>query len=286
MMTPTTNYHSQSGFPGGATLVMSVYARDSPALFRRALASSLDGPHRPDATVLVVDGPVGVELEAVIAEVEMRPGVTLVRMPRNVGLAAALNAGLERVETTWVLRADADDVNAADRFERQARFANEHPGVALFGGAIAEVDPTDGSVIAHRTVPIHHEEIRRRCVTRSPFNHMTVAFRIEPVRAVGGYPLLHLREDYGLWARLLQQGVNTGNLPDVLVMATTGRDMYRRRGGWRYAAGEWALQSHLVRCGLKAWPAACLHGAMRSLVFLLPAALRGWVYERTLRQHA
>jgi glycosyltransferase involved in cell wall biosynthesis len=286
MTTSAADLSRQSGFPGGATLVMSVYARDSPELFRRALASSLDAPQRPEAAVLVVDGPVGAGLEAVIAAVEERPGVTLVRLPRNVGLAAALNAGLERVDTAWVLRADADDVNAADRFERQARFANEHPDVALFGGAIAEVDPTDGKVIAHRTVPLGHEEIRRRCATRNPFNHMTVAFRTEPVRAVGGYPLLHLREDYGLWALLLQQGVKTGNLSDVLVMATTGRDMYRRRGGWRYATGEWALQAHLVRCGLKAWPAACVHGALRSLVFLMPAALRGWVYERTLRQRA
>jgi hypothetical protein len=286
MTTSAADLPGQFGFPGGATLLMSVYARDSPALFRRALASSLDGPHRPDAAVLVVDGPVGAELEAVIAEVEKRSGVTVVRMPRNVGLAAALNAGLERVKTAWVLRADADDVNAMDRFARQARFANEHPDVSLFGGAIAEVDPTDGKVIAHRTVPIDHEEIRRRCATRNPFNHMTVAFRIEPVRAVGGYPLLHLREDYGLWARLLQQGVKTGNLPDVLVMATTGRDMYRRRGGWRYAAGEWALQRHLVGCGLKSWPAACVQGALRSQIFLLPAALRGWIYERALRQRA
>lgn len=286
MTTPAADRAGQNGFPGGATLLMSVYARDAPDLFRRALASSLDTPQRPEAVVLVVDGPVGAELEAVIAAVEQRPGVTLVRLPRNAGLAAALNAGLERVDTTWVLRADADDVNAADRFARQARFAKEHPDVALFGGAIAEVDPIDGKIIAHRTVPIGHEDIRRRCAARNPFNHMTVAFKIEPVRAVGGYPLLHLREDYGLWALLLKQGVKTGNLPDVLVMATTGRDMYRRRGGWRYAAGEWALQSHLVRCGLKSWPTACVHGALRSLVFLMPAALRGWVYERTLRQRA
>ncbi len=285
-MTSAADFSGQSRFPGGATLLMSVYVRDSPELFRRALASSLDGPHRPDAAVLVVDGPVGADLEAVIAAVEQRPGVTLVRLPRNVGLAAALNAGLERVETAWVLRADADDVNAVDRFARQARFANEHPEVALFGGAIAEVEPLDGKVIARRTVPIGHEEIRRRCATRNPFNHMTVAFRIEPVRAVGGYPLLHLREDYGLWALLLQQGVKTANLPDVLVMATAGRDMYRRRGGLRYAAGEWALQSHLVRCGLKSWAEACAHGALRSVVFLMPALLRGWIYERTLRQRA
>jgi glycosyltransferase involved in cell wall biosynthesis len=273
-------------FPGGVTVLMSVYRRDDARLFRRALDSVFSGSVAPDALVLMVDGPVGDELSAVIAEVEALPGVRVHHLEQNVGLAAALNAGLERVETAWVLRADADDVNAADRFARQARFANEHPDVALFGGAITEVDPIDGKVIAHRTVPIGHEDIRRRCAARNPFNHMTVAFKIEPVRAVGGYPLLHLREDYGLWALLLKEGVKTGNLPDVVVMATTGRDMYQRRGGWRYAAGEWALQSHLVRCGLKSWPAACVHGAMRSVVFLMPAALRGWIYERALRDRA
>jgi hypothetical protein len=121
-------------------------------------------------------------------------------------------------------------------------------------------------------------------VSRNPFNHMTVAYKTRAVMAVGGYPALHLREDYGLWALLLQRGVTCANLPDVLVHATAGSEMYRRRGGWRYAYGEWSLQSHLVRCGLKSTLSAWAHGVARSCVFLLPPTARGWIYERALRR--
>lgn len=275
-----------SGFPGGATLLMSVYAGDTADKFRRALSSALEGPVRPEAAVIVVDGPVDIEIQAVLMQFQSHPGVTVLQLPLNLGLAGALNAGLALVKTEWVLRADADDVNAVDRLILQAKFASAHRDISVFGGAIDEIDPSDGVVIARRTVPLTHEEIRQRVTSRNPFNHMTVAFKAEPVRAVGGYPQLHLREDYGLWALLLQHGAKGANLPEVLVMATTGRDMYRRRGGWRYAAGEWALQSHLVRCGLKSWPAACFVGVIRSLMFLLPAALRAWIYERALRGRA
>ena len=123
----------------------------------------------------------------------------------------------------------------------------------------------------------------RGIVSRNPFNHMTVAYKTRAVMAVGGYPALHLREDYGLWALLLQRGVTCANLPDVLVHATAGSEMYRRRGGWRYARSEWSLQSHLVRCDLKSTYRAWVDGLIRSLVFLLPPNLRGFIYERVLR---
>jgi glycosyltransferase involved in cell wall biosynthesis len=255
-------------------------------MLQLALASVLESRVRPEATVIVVDGPVNADLQIVLNEFEAIPGVTLLQLPCNLGLAAALNAGLERVTTNWVLRADADDVNTPERLEIQAQFANDHPEVELFGGAIDEIDPTNGLVISRRSVPLSHDDIVRRTSSRNPFNHMTVAFKVERVRAVGGYPRLHLREDYGLWAHLLSDGVRSANLPNVLVLASTGRDMYRRRGGWRYAVGEWSLQLHLIRCGLKSPLSAFLHGTIRSLVFLLPAILRGLVYKRFLRSRA
>lgn len=275
---------TQDWFPGGATLLMSVYGKDKPALFQRALASALDGPVRPDAAVLVIDGPIDEGLERIVEAFSQRAEVQVLRLPTNLGLAGALNAGLQLVETAWVVRADADDVNTPDRWLLQGRFALANPEVSLFGGVICEVDPADSSIIAERAVPLTDADIRRGISARNPFNHMTVAFKVEPVRKVGGYPNLYLREDYGLWALLLQNGAIAANLPDVLVMATTGRDMYRRRGGLRYAMGEWKLQQHLVQCGIKSRARALLDGVLRAAVFLLPPAFRGMIYEVALRR--
>ena len=84
----------------------------------------------------------------------------------------------------------------------------------------------------------------------------------------------------------MQAGARCANLPQVLVHASAGRDMYRRRGGWRYARAELTLQRYLVRCGLKQPSIALADGLVRMLVFLLPVRLRGYVYERLLRSDA
>jgi glycosyltransferase involved in cell wall biosynthesis len=269
-------------FPGGATVLMAVYAGDEPNLLKRAIDSIYSGPLHPDAFVLVVDGPVSEQIDRTLEACADHYGIRILRQEHNLGLACALNAGLERVETEWVLRADADDICLPARFLAQARMLAANPDLGLLGGSILEVD-TDGTALGFRPVPLTHDEIKRYATRRNPMNHVTVAFRRKLVQAVGGYPLIYRREDYGLWAALIKHGARLGNMAEVLVHVTSGRDMYHRRGGWRYAKGEVALQRHLVRCRIKNMPGAILHGLMRSSIFLLPASIRGWFYQRFLR---
>lgn len=93
-----------------------------------------------------------------------------------------------------------------------------------------EVDRT-GRPIAIRKVPSTEKEIRKFICHRNPFNHMTVAFRRSIVSDLGGYPDIFLKEDYALWACMLSRGVKMTNLEYILVNATAGSEMYRRRGG-------------------------------------------------------
>lgn len=276
---------AEACFEGGFCVLMAVYARDEPALFERALASVLDNTLLPDQFVLVVDGPVPAALEQVIGALAQRPTCEVMRLEDNVGLALALNAGLQRVRTEWTVRADADDLNLPHRFAALARCVAEHPNVSVLGSAILEVD-RDGSALSVRRPPLSHADIQARLPLRNPFNHMAVAYRTMAVRAVGGYPPVHLMEDYALWCTLACDGVGMMNLPEVLVHATTGADMYRRRGGWRYIRSEFAMQRAMVSLGLKRPASACLHGLARGLVFALPGWARGILYRRLLRTGA
>jgi len=224
-------------------------------------------------------------LTEVISKLEIRTQVLVHRLRANVGLARALNAGLALVSTQWVVRADADDINLTDRLECQAAYAHTHPEVDVFGGYICEYT-ADGVMLGCRKVPLESTIIRLWSKRRNPFNHMTVAFRADIVRDHGGYPDIYLREDYGLWAKLLGTGAVFANIDKVLVHATTGIEMYRRRGGLRYAKGEVGLQKHLVHCGLKSRTSALVDGLLRVMIFILPAALRAQIYERMLRHRS
>jgi glycosyltransferase involved in cell wall biosynthesis len=263
---------------------MAVYGRDDPTLFRRAVDSAYGNTLPPDEFLLVVDGPVPAQLASLIRGYEAHRDLRALWLPDNVGLARALNEGLAAVRTEWVVRADADDVNLLDRFEKQALAVVRSGGeLDLLGGAILEVDRS-GAPIAVRDVPLDARDIARRLSMRSPFNHATVAYRTACVREAGGYPNLYLKEDYGLWAAMIARGARCKNIPEILVHVTGGRAMYRRRGGIKYAVSEWGLQLHLYRLRLSGLMSALAFGGLRALTACLPSGLRGKVYETLLRK--
>lgn len=269
-------------FPGGFTVLMAVYGGDSAELFERAVQSVFANRLRPDAFILVVDGPVPPTLEALIKRFASEFAIDVLALPENRGLARALNAGLDQVKTDWIVRADADDINLPERFESLARAVASSEAPDLVGSAIVEIDQ-DGKMQASRRTPLNHHDIVQFAKRRNPFNHMTVAYRRSVVRRCGGYPNVYLKEDYALWASMLNEGAITLNLADVLVHATAGQDLYRRRGGWRYARSELEMQRHLVKCRLKPPFSALLDGLLRGAVFIAPAFLREWIYINLLR---
>lgn len=261
---------------------MSVYARDNPFLFDQALNSIYSNTLQPTELVLVVDGPVTEQLEKVIQKYLSTRNLHLVRLEANLGLAAALNEGLRHVSTEWISRADADDINLPNRFSMTYSLLQKHPEVDIVSSNILEID-TSGEPIAERRLPEHDPEIKRFARSRNPFNHMATSYRKSLVMRCGGYPHVHLKEDYALWCFMFERGAKAYNLQTVLVHATAGREMYKRRGGWRYAKAEYDMQQILVQTGLKHPLKGALDGLLRAAIYLLPDTARGLIYEKFLR---
>ena len=264
------------------TVLMPVNDRDDiDQLFPDVIASVYSNSLLPNHFILVVDGPIRQSLKNEIEKAKILYGVEVIWLSKNVGIAKALNHGLAKVKTEWVFRADADDFNLPNRFQEQVGLIVK--GFDLIGSAIQEVD-MNGDNIAIRRTPCTDAEIKIFMKYRNPFSHMTVAFRTDLARMCGGYPDIHLKEDYGLWASMVKCGARLANTSTVLVNATAGRDMYKRRGGWRYAKSEIELQGHLVKCGIKNRFSAVLHALLRASVYFLPSCIRGFIYESILRK--
>ncbi len=217
------------------TCLLPVCAADDPAGFSRAFASIEASSLQPSAILVCQDG----ALPAALGQAVERSGAAVALNPGPKGLHHNLNNALAGVDTPWVCRADADDVNLPDRFERQADFLGAHADVDVLGGAIAEVAPTGRRRV--KPAPLTHEAIAGRARWRNPINHMTAFMRVDAVRAVGGYPAIPCKEDYGLWLAMLARGARFANLPDVLVEAHVGPDFHARRSGLRNLASEHAL---------------------------------------------
>lgn len=217
------------------TCLLPVHAADDATAFAMAFTSIVANSLPPSETIICQDGPLpaglGDAVAATGAEVRVNPG------PK--GLHHNLNHALGCVMTPWVCRADADDLNRPDRFERQVDFLRAHPDVDVLGGAIVEVSPDGGESV--KAMPLSHPAIVSRARWRNPVNHMTAFSRTDAVRACGGYPPISGKEDYGLWLRMLARGARFANLPDVLVEARLGDDFHLRRSGLHNLASEYAL---------------------------------------------
>ncbi len=265
---------------GGFTVLMAVYKLDSPAKFEAAVKSVFANTLLPNAFQLVVDGPIPDRLMSKVLELQGQLAINVLFLQENMGLAFALNRGIEKISTEWIARADADDINLPNRFEILAREICQD--VDIIGSAIREVDE-NGLPTGIRLPPISDRDIRKYVRRRNPFNHMTVMYRTQLVKRYKGYPEIHLREDYALWAILLAAGSSALNVPDPLVEVSAGDGLIRRRGGLKYALGELRLQQHLVKYKIKGLWCAVLDGFIRGVIFCLPNTIRSVIYKVVLR---
>ena len=264
------------------SVLMSVYAKDNPQWLKQAIASVLSNTVKPSEFVIVCDGPLTPELEAVLSEYKDK--TVLYRLAKNSGLGEALRYGILKCSNEFIARMDADDISLPDRFEKQLAYFEKHPNTAILSGFIQEVDGQTLEPVAIRDVPLTNTEIKKYIKTRSPFNHMTVMYKKSAVLQAGNYTPFHLMEDYYLWARMAAKGCEMANLPDILLNARVDAAMYGRRGGLKYFKSNYAMSKKLRELGLISLPIHLFNTAVRFCVqVLMPNTVRSYFYRKVLR---
>lgn len=215
------------------SVLLSVYYKEEPQFLNEALKSIWTNQTvKPAQIILIKDGPLTSDLDAVIAgwKEKLDDVLTLVPLEKNVGLAAALNEGLKYCQHELVARMDTDDVAMPTRFEKQIAFMQQNPEIAASSAQIEEWNTELTQKLDQRNLPTEPEAVTRFAKRRSPLSHPVSIFRKSAVLAVGGYPPLRKAQDCALWALLLVNGYKLANLPDMLLKMRTGNELLNRRG--------------------------------------------------------
>lgn len=264
------------------SVLMSVYHKEKAEYFSQAIDSMLNQTVPPSDFVLVCDGPLTPELDAVVDDFQTRcPDLfQVIRLPENKGLGVALNKGLAVCKYDLIARMDSDDVSMPDRCRRQCDMFSEDSRLAVASGVVLEFEDTPDVISGERALPCEHEKICAFSRKRSPFNHPAVMYRKSAVLKVGGYrsdyPYL---EDYDLWVRILKGGLKSANLKEPLVYMRTVNGLYERRGGLDYARHILAFHADLKRSG---WitTADFITGAIpHAAICLLPVKVTKTIYR-------
>ena len=228
------------------SVLMSVYSKDEPSYFDKAINSMICQTLSPSEIVVVCDGPLNEALECVLTKwrAAIPDCLKVVRIPENVGLGNALKIGIEQCSNRLIARMDSDDISRSDRCEKLIKeLLNKE--LSVVGGAIAEFDKEPGDITSIRRMPTDWRDVKEFAKSRNPMNHVSVVFNKDDVLSVGGYKDFHYLEDYYLWVRMIIAGYRLGNIDDVVVDVRVGSGMYKRRSNWKYLKSQFAFFDYL-----------------------------------------
>jgi len=271
------------------SVLLSVYHKEKPTFLETSLQSVFEQTLLPNEVVVVKDGKLCPELEAVLDNYQAKhPDIIKINsLPENLGLGVSLAYGLERCSNELVARMDTDDICLPFRFEEQYNMLMSHPELDLVGFNIAEFEYDPSVIHSYRKLPETPEEIYKFGKRRCPVNHVSVMFRRSKVLQVGNYRRLKINkgmEDYYLWMRMLSENMQFYNIQKTGVLCRIGNDMISRRHGFLYYRLELDCFAKGVKMGYISWFDFCVAAVTRGIVHTVPKSITKWFYNRFLRQ--
>jgi len=263
------------------SLLMSIYSKEEPDYFDRAMVSIWDEQSiKPYEIILVQDGKLTPQLYKVIEKWEQKcQGVLVcVVLEENLGLGDALNIGLQKCSFERVARMDTDDIAHPQRFQRQLEVF-EQLDIDVCGSWVSEFDTDEKNIVSYRKLPEFHQDITAFAKLRNPINHPTSMYNKTPVLEAGNYQRMLWFEDYYLWARMIQNGAKFYNIQDTLINMRAGYGQLQRRGGINYAIQEYKFEKQLLNINFITSIEFIRNIFIRFIARVIPQNLRKNIYK-------
>lgn len=264
------------------TVLMSIYNKEEPRYFNRAMKSIWDEQTiKPDEIVLVEDGPLTDELYEEIDKWKVKIGESFKTVPleKNIGLGDALNAGLKHCSYELIARMDTDDISLSTRFEKQLKVFKEKD-IDVCSAWINEFENDENEIISIRKIPEKHNQIVEYGKLRNPVNHIPSMFKKSFVNNIGGYQHMLWFEDYYLWVRMIIGGAKFYNIQEPLANIRSGYAQLERRGGFKYAIEEFKFLKKLKEIGFLSTSQFIKSVVIRFIARVLPKSLLKNIYKK------
>lgn len=230
-------------------VILSVYKSDNPSDLNIAIQSILNQSYAKVELFIYQDGAVPYEIECILNSYSSRPDIHITRSLINIGLAKALNILILKVisinKFSFIARMDSDDISHKSRIEKQVQFMEKNIEVDVCGTFCHEFGASFS--LYEKRLPISHDELMDFSITRCPFVHPSVMFRVSVFHSGVLYPTkTTLTEDMGLWFDLLSRGFRFANLEEVLIDYRLNENTISRRKGVKKALSEVKIRGYYM----------------------------------------
>jgi hypothetical protein len=248
--------------------------------FGFTLRSILKNKPKEFKLLLLIDGNLNSSLKNKISYFKKKNNFIVLRS-KKVGLTKLLNKGINKTKTSWISRADSDDIYLKDYFFESLKLMKKN--YDLFGGQIIEFDDNKKKYFIKKKVPTDSCSIKNSIKFRNPFNHMTVFFKKDLAKKLGGYPEIPFKEDYGLWIKFLSSGAKVCNSNKVFVRVRVNDSFYIRRSGLKHLYSELKIQHLLLTHRLTKIYISIVVFSIRIFFILMPSRIIKIFYQNVLR---
>ncbi|WP_157065175.1 glycosyltransferase [Amphibacillus sediminis] len=268
------------------SVLMSVYYKEKPEYLKSSIESMLNQTHKPNEIILVIDGPLTVELNELInIYTSSNTGLfTIVSLEENKGLGLALNEGIKVSRNELIARMDTDDIALPTRCETQVTAFNCDPELVVLGSHIDEFYDSPDNVVSSRIVPLTHEEIMSFSRRRNPFNHPTVMYKKTKVLEVGGYQDFRRNQDLDLFVRMLNNGCKGKNINESLLLFRANKDNFKRRKSWEKCKSYISMIYNFRKKGYSSLLDFLVVSASQIIIFISPIWVLELISDKLLRK--
>ena len=195
------------------TVLMAVYNGEP---YLEAAINSILRQTLEDFEFVIVDD-CSIDSTAAVIESIADGRVRYIRNERNRGQTASLNTGLSICKGRYIARMDADDLAHPNRLERQVKFLDARPNVAVVGSNLEFID-SKGTTVGTWNYPSGELALRWFALFSCPLSNGAAVFRREVIwDQLGGYDeTIVVSQDWDLWNRVLSTA-EIANLRDRLL---------------------------------------------------------------------
>lgn len=236
------------------TVLMSV--KNGEPYLRETVESILNQTYK-DFEFLIVDNASTDNTREIIRSFN-DPRIRLIELPEDIGQAAALNKGLDMIDTPLVARMDADDISMPQRFERQVTFMESHPFVGVCGTFASTFR---GKKEKRYSWPCQSADLKVKLLFECTIPHPTVMLRkslFDKFRLRYNEQIGH-SYDWELWERASQH-FDLANIPEYhLKYRLHEKSESIRTLGLQEAAAKKVDDASLTRLGLENHPLRHIH---------------------------
>ena len=213
---------------------------------RRSLNSISQQKLRPDEVIVVIDGAISSDLEAVVSQFAEQDDfrVQLIRIPTAKGTWNGRNQSIAASRNEFIALHDADDVMHPERLSVQIKQMLTN-NFDVLGSPVFEFNSTSGEITGLRKFDTDNE-ILKKMLWQNVINNSSVMLRKSVVDSVGGLRNVYLAEDYDLYLRLLRAGKNVSVTSQVLQAFSVDGKTSKRRGGVKFISSEMKIHN-LIR---------------------------------------